>query len=190
MPEATAESDTSKSPVNTPESGTASPVSVDRRTLLFDLDGIDLGQQLLNREQLQAWIPHRGVMQLLDSVIWLSDDKSCGLGHRTIRDDEFWVEGHFPERAAFPGVLMVETGAQLAAYLFNLRLGGSQLPAFLRIENCSFRNHVGPGDEFYVLCREVKFSKRRFVSDVQGIVGDKLAFQARLSGMTLEGRSS
>jgi len=187
MPEATAESLANST--NTRGDAGRGEVS-DRNTLLFDLDGIDLSQRLLDREQLQAWIPHRGVMQLLDSVTWISEDKSCGVGHRTIRSDEFWVEGHFPERAAFPGVLMVETAAQLAAYMFNLRLGGPSLPAFLRIENCSFRNHVGPGDEFYVLCRDVKFGKRRFVSDVQGIVRDNIAFQARISGMTLEGRHS
>lgn len=181
MPEATAETSTAGHHDNTQ--------GRERHSLLIDLDGIDLGRQLLNREQLQAWIPHRGVMQLLDSIVWVSEDMSCGIGHRTVRHDEFWVEGHFPERAAFPGVLMVETGAQLAAYLFNLRLGSPQLPAFLRIENCSFRHHVGPGDEFYVLCREVKFGKRRFVSDVQGLVKNEIAFQARLSGMTLEGRS-
>jgi 3-hydroxyacyl-[acyl-carrier-protein] dehydratase len=187
MPEATAESaETSQSNSSGNEAANASG----RYPTLFGLDGIDLSQRLLDREQLQAWIPHRGVMQLLDSVVWVSEDNSCGIGHRTIRADEFWVEGHFPKRAAFPGVLMVETGAQLAAYLFNLRLGSPQLPAFLRIENCSFRNHVGPGDEFYVLCREVKFGKRRFVSDVQGVVGGNIAFQARLSGMTLEGRAS
>lgn len=188
MPEATAESRTNSSRNNTLGGEADRGGGPDRNTLLFDLNAIDLTQRLLDREQLQAWIPHRGVMQLLDTVTWISDDKSCGVGHRTIRHDEFWVEGHFPERAAFPGVLMVETGAQLAAYMFNLRLGGPKLPAFLRIENCSFRNHVGPGDEFFVLCREVKVGKRRFVSDVQGIVGDNIAFQARLSGMTLEGR--
>lgn len=188
MPEATAETPPTGSRRNT-LGGEAEGTNADRHMLLIDLDGIDLDRRLLNREQLQDWIPHRGVMQLLDSIVWVSDDKASAIGHRAIRADEFWVEGHFPERAAFPGVLMVETGAQLAAYLFNMRLGSPQLPAFLRIENCSFRHHVGPGDEFYVLCREVKVGKRRFVSDVQGLVGDNIAFQARVSGMTLEGRS-
>lgn len=156
-----------------------------RNGLLFDLDQIDLTRQLLDREAIQGWIPHRGNMQLLDSVVWVNEDKTRGVGHRLVRDDEFWVEGHFPARAMFPGVLMVETGAQLALYLFNIRMGSPQLPAFLRIEDCTFRHHVSPGDDFHVLCREVKIGKRRFVSDVQGIVGSKIAFQARVGGMTL-----
>ena len=156
-----------------------------RNGLLFDLEGIDLGQRLLDREALQEWIPHRGHMQFLDSIVWVNEDKTSGVGHRKVRSDEFWVEGHFPSRAMFPGVLMVETGAQLALYLFNCRMGSPQLPAFLRIEECSFRHHVEPGDEFFVLCREVKIGKRRFISDVQGVVRSKIAFQARVGGMSL-----
>lgn len=156
-----------------------------RNGLLFDLAGIDLDQRLLDREAVQAWIPHRGAMQLLDSIVWMNEDKNCGVGHRKVRDDEFWVPGHFPSRAMFPGVLMVETGAQLALYLFNIRMGSPQLPAFLRIEECSFRHHVEPGDDFYVLCREVKIGKRRFISDVQGVVRSTIAFQARVGGMSL-----
>ena len=70
MPEATAETlANSTSTRGDVGRGDAS----DRNTLLFDLDGIDLSRRLLDREQLQAWIPHRGVMQLLDSVTWISD---------------------------------------------------------------------------------------------------------------------
>lgn len=156
-----------------------------RRGYLFDLEGIDLGQRLLDREALQGWIPHRGAMQLLDSVVWVNDDKNCAVGHRRVQPDEFWVPGHFPSRAMFPGVLMVETGAQLALYLFNLRMGSPQLPAFLRIDECSFRHHVEPGDDFYVLCREVKIGKRRFVTDIQGVVHSHIAFEARIAGMSL-----
>ena len=156
-----------------------------RNGMLIDLDTIDLSRRLLDREGVQAWIPHRGAMQLLDSIVWVNEEKTSGVGHRAVRDDEFWVEGHFPSRAMFPGVLMVETGAQLALYLFNIRMGSPQLPAFLRIEDCTFRHHVEPGDDFYVLCREVKIGKRRFISDVQGVVGSNIAFQARVAGMSL-----
>jgi 3-hydroxymyristoyl/3-hydroxydecanoyl-(acyl carrier protein) dehydratase len=165
--------------------GPAEDAVATRNGLLLDLDSIDLSRRLVDRKGLQAWIPHRGAMQLLDSVVWVNDAMTSGVGHRTVRHDEFWVHGHFPSRAMFPGVLMVETAAQLALYLFNIRMGFPQLPAFLRIEDCSFRHHVKPGDEFFVLCREVKIGRRRFVSEVQGLVGQTITFQAQITGMSL-----
>jgi hypothetical protein len=44
---------------------------------------------------------------------------------------------------------------------------------------------VQPGDDLYLLCSEVKYGRRRFVSDIQGVVGDKIAFDARISGMSM-----
>ena len=46
---------------------------------------------------------------------------------------------------------------------------------------------IGPAP--YVLALEVKAQKRRFITDVQGIVGNRIAFDARLSGMMTEERS-
>ncbi|MBK7406369.1 MAG: hypothetical protein IPJ41_17655 [Phycisphaerales bacterium] len=156
-----------------------------RNGLLFSLDSVDLNQRLLDRTGVQAWIPHRGAMQLLEAIVWVNEARNQAVGHRRVRDDEFWVPGHFPSRAMFPGVLMVETGAQLALYLFNIRMGSPQLPAFLRIDECAFRHHVEPGDDFYILCQEVKIGRRRFVSDIQGVVGQHVAFHARIAGMSL-----
>jgi len=153
--------------------------------LLFDLDEIDLGARVLDREALARWIPHRGEMAMLDYLVWERDDPIRAIGLKHIRDDAFWVQGHFPNKPMFPGVLQVETGAQMACYLYNSRRPEPTLAAFLRIENAVFRNMVVPGDDLYVLCQEVKFGRRRFITDVQGVIDGRIAFEARVSGMEL-----
>jgi 3-hydroxyacyl-[acyl-carrier-protein] dehydratase len=153
------------------------------RPTLFDLHGINLDQRTVSRRSLEAINPHRSHMALLDWIVWHADDFTRGVGLKVVRDDEFWVEGHFPSKPLLPGVLMIEAGAQLASFLYNSRFDKPKLPVFIRIEDASFRAAVVPGDHFYLLCQDVKFTARRFISDIQGVVNGKIAFEARITGM-------
>lgn len=152
---------------------------------LFSLDGIDLSARLLDRQQLERWNPHRGQMALVDHIVWHSPDFKCGVALKHVRDDEFWVPGHFPGRPMLPGVLMIESGAQLATFLYNARFPEPKIAAFVRLDEATFRTPVVPGDDLYLLCREVKFTPKRFSSDIQGIVDGKIAFDARITGMAV-----
>ncbi len=152
---------------------------------LLDLSAIDLKDRSRGREAIARLNPHRGDMALLDWILWTSPDHRQGGAPRKVGDKGFWFAGHFPGKPMFPGGLMIEAGAQLACYLYNSRIPGHPIVAFLRIESASFRSMVQPGDELYLLCSEVKFGRRRFVSDIQGMVGDRIAFDARISGMSL-----
>ncbi len=60
------------------------------------------------------------------------------------------------------------------------------IAAFLRIENCAFRSMVAPGDDLFILMQDVKFQRRRFIVDVQGVVGTRIAFDCRITGMSME----
>lgn len=151
--------------------------------LLFDLSGIDLNRIIVSRQALEAINPHRGCMALLDGIVWENPEHTRGVAVKKVRSDEFWVEGHFPSRPMLPGVLMIEAGAQLAVYLYNIRFAEPGLAAFTRIEDAVFRSPVEPGQTLYLLCEEMRFGPRRFVSNIQGVVDDRIAFEASITGM-------
>lgn len=167
------------------------PAKADQGGLLFDIAEIDLGAVVADKEQIHTLITHRGDMSLLDDLVFADLDGMRGIARHLVRDDEMWVPGHFPGFAIMPGVLQVEAAAQLLCYLFNARAGMQQTAAFLRIENCVFRNSVHPGDLLYLICKGIKFSPRRFVANVQGVLrpgqeDQKLSFEAELTGMLLK----
>ncbi len=164
-----------------PEAAAGPPV----KNLLLPLGSLDLSARAIGREQIERLNPHRGEMALIDYVVWHSANFKEGVALKRVRPDEFWVTGHFPGRPMLPGVLMIEAAAQLGVYLYNARFPKPKICAFTHIDHCSFRQSVQPGDDFYLLCKELKFSPRRFVSQVQGVVEGRIVFDAEITGMAL-----
>jgi 3-hydroxyacyl-[acyl-carrier-protein] dehydratase len=153
---------------------------------ILDLSKIDLSRRMYSREDISHYIPHRGGMLLIDSIVWESDDHTKGVAIKHVRNDEFWVDGHFPGRPMMPAVFMIEAGAQLACFLYNIRMPEPKIVAFVHLTHGSFRAMVQPGDDLYLLCNEVRFGRRRFVSDIQGMLNGKIAFAAQISGMNVD----
>ena len=158
----------------------------DPKSLLYSIDDIDLNATRYDVETVERVLPHRGDMRQSDRSVWHNDDHTRGIAARLIKPDEFWVPGHFPGKPMFPGVLQVEAGAQLAAFMFLIRQQDPYLVAFLRIESAAFRSMVVPGDELILIGQEAKFGRRRFSAKLQGIVKDRIAFDATVSGMCME----
>ena len=150
---------------------------------IFDLSEIDFDTVMYGVEEIEAVNPHRGVMRLLDGVIYQNDEGSRAVAYKDIRDDEFWVPGHIPGRPLFPGVLMLEAAAQLASFMFLRRMDGTHFLGFTGIEDVRFRGQVVPGDRLLIYGEEVQFKTRRCICRVQGQVAGRIVFDATIIGM-------
>lgn len=101
-------------------------------------------------------LPHRPPFLLVDEVVELEPGQRARARWH-LRGDEDFFAGHFPGRPTLPGVLMVESLAQVGAVavLTDERFRG-KLPLFGGIDRARFRRQVVPGE---VLDLEVELGR-------------------------------
>ena len=149
---------------------------------LFDLSAIDLKQVMVDQEAVREYNPQRGDMEQLNGLIYADPEKGEILGFKDVRAEEFWVEGHIPGRPLFPGVLMIEAGAQLASIYARKYLGLKGFFGFGGVDGVKFRSQVTPGARILLLGKKLWHRHRRVCCDVQGVVDGSMVFEAQITG--------
>lgn len=114
---------------------------------------------MMEREQIEALLPHREPFLMVDRLIELEHGVRA-VGLKEVRADEDWARGHFPGNPVFPGVLITEALAQVAAlaYLSAHTDEAGGVVYLVGLDKMRFRRVVRPGD---VLRLEVAVSRKR-----------------------------
>ena len=116
------------------------------------------GSSELNAEQIQAIIPHRYPFLLVDRIIEIESGKRA-VGIKNVTINEPFFQGHFPQYAVMPGVLIVEALAQVGGVaLGQMEEYRGRLAFFAGIDKVRFKRQVRPGD---TLRLEVELSQVR-----------------------------
>lgn len=105
----------------------------------------------MNKEEIKSYLKHRDPMLLVDSVELVTEQDNEGkdvlvaYGTYTVRGDEFFLQGHFPDYPVVPGVILCEMMAQSCALLLGEEIK-SKLTFYTGIDNVRFKGQVRPGD--------------------------------------------
>ncbi|PIP16538.1 MAG: 3-hydroxyacyl-[acyl-carrier-protein] dehydratase FabZ, partial [bacterium (Candidatus Ratteibacteria) CG23_combo_of_CG06-09_8_20_14_all_48_7] len=121
---------------------------------------MDLHKVILEAEDILKIIPHRPPFLFVDRIVKIEEDKVI-VGLKSVSIDEPYFSGHFPGRPVMPGVILVETMAQVAAVLMLRKKEHRHKYAyFAAINNARFRHAVLPGDQLRIEVELLKFRSR------------------------------
>jgi 3-hydroxyacyl-[acyl-carrier-protein] dehydratase len=131
-------------------------------------------------------LPHRYPILLVDRILEINEEGTKCKGLKNVTINEPFFQGHYPGNPIMPGVLIIESMAQVGAALLmkNPTLAG-RIPLIGSIEEVKFRRIVRPGDQLIhdieILWVKGNVGKMNAVATVDGEVAASMTMLFKLS---------
>ncbi len=135
---------------------------------------------MLNIDNIKKIIPHRYPFLLVDRIEHIIPGERA-VGYKNVSANEPFFQGHFPQEMIMPGVLVIESLAQVGAVAILAQPEQEgKLVYFGGINKAVFKRKVIPGDclrlEVEIIKRKGLFGLGRGIATVEG----KIAVRAEL----------
>jgi 3-hydroxyacyl-[acyl-carrier-protein] dehydratase len=133
------------------------------------------------KDAIEQILPHREPFLLIDEVVELEPGRRV-VATRTVRAEDWWFPGHFPDRPVMPGVLIVEAMAQAGAVAVLVEEENrGRIAFFAGIDDCRFKRIVEPGDVLRLTCEIEQVRGPIGRGKATAHVGDTLAARGTLT---------
>ena len=137
-------------------------------------------KKTLEAQEIQAILPHRYPMLMVDRVLDLKPGESV-VAQKNVSINEQIFQGHFPGNPIFPGVLQIEAVAQAGAIALLSMPDFKGKTAYLGgIKKAKFRHMVRPGDVLRIEVTLEKLIDNAGLGKGKIYVGENMASSADL----------
>lgn len=136
----------------------------------------------MDREEIKQVIPHREPMLLVDEADIVNDES---IARYTVREDEFFTQGHFPGNPIVPGVILCEMMAQGSALLLKDELDG-KLALYAGVDGARFKRQVKPGDTVVTRAKITGRKGPLVVIEAEATVEGTMCCKGKLSFMLVK----
>lgn len=130
--------------------------------------------------QIKKLLPHRPPFLLVDKITYMDEWIITGIKNVTM--NEAFFMGHYPEEPIMPGVLQIESMAQVGGILLLNKVPDPEnyVLYFMKIENIKFKHKVVPGDTLNIRMKLLEPVKRGIaLTHGQVFVGHTLVMEGQ-----------
>jgi 3-hydroxyacyl-[acyl-carrier-protein] dehydratase len=155
---------------------------------LVDLAALDLSKDVVSQDELRTLVPQREEFQMVDGICHLDLKAGVVVGYKDWGKDAWWARGHIPGRPLMPGVLMIESAAQVATLLIKRSIGwgSDQMIGLGGLNDVRFRGQVVPPTRVYLIAGNGRVSGRRLAKyTAQVACQGELVMEMELLGVLL-----
>ena len=101
-------------------------------------------ETIFDYNEIKKIIPHRQPFLLIDRIVEYEEGKRC-VGLKQVSGNEPFFQGHFPDYAVMPGVLITEALAQTGAVaMLNSEENKGKIALFAGIDTVSYTHLTLP----------------------------------------------
>ena len=149
---------------------------------LIDLTKVDPAQVVADIETIRKSNPQRYEFEQLSHICYMDQEGGELAGVLDVPADVWWGRGHVPERPLMPGVLMLESAAQLCSWFVH---HPGRIFGFGGIDNVKYRSAIFPPDRMIIVGKAQSIRPRRAIFETQGYHDDmeRMIFQATITGL-------
>ena len=134
-------------------------------------------------EEIKQFLPHRYPFLLVDRVLECTPGKTL-TAIKNVSVNEPFFQGHFPQKAIMPGVLIIEALAQATGILGFRTMSEAPrddlLYMLVGVDNVRFKRQVIPGDQLMLKAKLEKKSRIVWKFTCEASVDDELVTTASM----------